>query len=106
MGGSPSRPASEEFPVEIGLVAIPIIILLVAALCLVRARPRRRRDDDYDEAVRRRLATVLGGVQKPRDAEYHNGRGLAYLEAGQPERAVEEFDRAVRLQPGLAAAYG
>jgi tetratricopeptide (TPR) repeat protein len=35
----------------------------------------------------------------------YNLRGLAYLEAGQMEKALEDFDQAIALDPRLASAY-
>ena len=35
----------------------------------------------------------------------YSNRGRAYASLGQPERAMEDFDEAIRLDPELAPAY-
>ena len=44
-----------------------------------------------------------GGPQ--RLASFHSNRGFAYNELGQRERALQDFDEAIRLHPQLAEAY-
>jgi len=40
----------------------------------------------------------------PHDPDAHNSVGAAYLSGGAPERAVQSFEEALRLQPGLKIA--
>ncbi len=35
----------------------------------------------------------------------YNNRGNTYNNLGQPERAIQDFDEAIRLDPKLATAY-
>ena len=41
----------------------------------------------------------------PRDSLPHNGLGVLYGRLGNPEKAVEEFHEAVRLEPNVAVNY-
>ena len=50
---------------------------------------------EFDEAIR----------LNPGYAEAYDGRGSAYLNLGEPERAIEDYSDAIRLNPQLAVAY-
>lgn len=54
--------------------------------------------EDYGDAIRLNLPPLYMGYA------YHN-RGIAYAEFGQYERAIEDFDWAIRLDPQYASAY-
>jgi lipoprotein NlpI len=41
----------------------------------------------------------------PKQAAAHNGRGMGYTSSGDLDRAIAEYDEAIRLDPNLAAAY-
>ena len=38
-------------------------------------------------------------------ARTYNNRGGAYFNLGQYQRALEDFDKAIRLEPGYGSAY-
>ena len=42
----------------------------------------------------------------PGHALAYANRGLSYANLGQHQRAIEDYDEAIRLDPGLAPAYG
>jgi len=39
------------------------------------------------------------------DAEAYHGRGFAYDKLGQYQRAIEDYNQAIRLQPDYTKAY-
>lgn len=45
------------------------------------------------------------GPNGPQLAVAHNNRGVAHLAKGDPERAIEDYDRALSLDPDYAVAY-
>ncbi len=52
------------------------------------------------------LPLTLSGCQSPtRTAEEHNGLGIALIDDGQYEQAIEEFNQAIELDPNCATAY-
>ena len=47
----------------------------------------------------------LEARQKRREAAIHNNRGIAYAEKGNYDRAIEDFNMAIELNPNYAYAY-
>ena len=41
----------------------------------------------------------------PDDATAYRNRGLSYSDLGQNERAIEDYDKAMKLDPNSAGAY-
>lgn len=41
----------------------------------------------------------------PNDAAFYNNRGEVYLREGKVDKAINDFNIAVKLQPELAVAY-
>ncbi|MDR0597069.1 MAG: tetratricopeptide repeat protein [Treponema sp.] len=42
---------------------------------------------------------------RPDNADSYNGRGFVYGKKGDYDRAIEDFDRAIELDPSCSAAY-
>jgi tetratricopeptide (TPR) repeat protein len=62
--------------------------------------------DHPDQSVRRCTAMIQSGRQTQQNlALIFNNRGIAYHLKGQPDRAIEDFDQAIRLNPNLSAAF-
>lgn len=53
------------------------------------------------------LGLVATGAchESPREAEAFTSAGVTYLQQGQVDRALRDFDRALALQPGLVVAW-
>ena len=62
------------------------------------------------------VASVSIAIRNPRNGKYrgkeneqyaaaYNNRGIAYRNLGQEERAIEDYDEAIRLDPEYALAY-
>ena len=90
------------------LLSLPLILVCAGP---VNAASQQDWDDckqsaDRDRTVSRLHACAAGSVRKrkqPRDA--HRNRGTAYSGMGARERALADFDEAIKLDPKFAAAY-
>ena len=65
------------------------------ATCIATTENLEKAIADYDEAIR----------LKPRDAQAHYHRGLAYYRSGDDVRAIADYDAAIHLDPAYSAAY-
>jgi tetratricopeptide (TPR) repeat protein len=52
------------------------------------------------------LAAAMVQAQPSRTAEMHYSRGNALYELGESDRAIDEFDKAIEINPRLASAWG
>src|SRR5262245_30581438 len=101
---------------------LTLLALTTAALTLVAAAGRAQQAGPPLSADERRCAgmgganaevqaaactTLLGSGRYVGDnlAIVHSNRGIAYARAGDYDRAVGEFDTAVRVNPNYARAY-
>ena len=61
---------------------------------------------DLDTKVSGCTAVIRSGQWQGKELAWaYNNRGLAYAFLGNPARAIEDYDQALRLDPGLAVAY-
>jgi tetratricopeptide (TPR) repeat protein len=66
----------------------------------------RRRDDAQPRFTKLRQWCEQGtrGVRWKEPAITFNNRGIAYSEKGQHDRAIQDYDQAIKLNPNNAAA--
>jgi tetratricopeptide (TPR) repeat protein len=85
------------------------IACLVLALCPIAALADDLDDCnslDADARIRGCSAIIDSGTETAKIvAMAHNNRGAAYRSKGDPERAIEDFNRAIALNPKHAKAY-
>ena len=61
---------------------------------------------DPDVAIPACTAMIQSGRETQQNlATAFHSRGLAYNRKGQPDRAIEDYDQAIRLNPNLAEAF-
>lgn len=61
---------------------------------------------DYSEAIRLFTLDIQSGQNTPENlAVVYNQRGLAYRRSGQPDKAIADYNRAMKLAPGDADLY-
>jgi lipoprotein NlpI len=61
---------------------------------------------DYDTALKHCNAALQSGdLSKTNTADALNGRGNVYVAKGDYGKAIQDYDQAIRLVPGLEAAY-
>ena len=76
------------------------------ALENLKAGYAARSRGDLEEGIRLyTLAIDAGGLSTRDQAVAHNNRGNAYLDKGQIDRAIQDFDQAIRLMPDYAHAF-
>ncbi len=88
------------------------IIATLAALLAPTASARAGMVDDclqvhyLDPKVSGCTAVIRSGQWQGKELAWaYNNRGLAYTYLGNPARAIEDYDQALRLDPGLVVAY-
>jgi len=88
------------------------IIATLAALLAPTASARAGMEEDcmqvhdLDTKVSGCTAVIRSGQWQGKELAWaYNNRGLAYTYLGNPARAIEDYDQALRLDPGLAVAY-
>src|SRR5689334_5631785 len=63
-------------------------------------------EDDAAGAQAVNIASLSDVVARnPNDPQAYNTRGAAYARVGRYREAIQDFDKAVQLNPNLAAAY-
>lgn len=76
------------------------------SLDLAKAARDAQGRGDLDEAIRvYGQAIAAGGLSKENLAIVYNNRGIAYWSTGQLDKAISDYDAAIRLQPDYVAAY-
>jgi len=79
-----------------------------AIACATCGVPFELRQTEAQKAIKNYEKAIHEKATRPNlmDADAYNTRGNRYLEQRQLNRAIEEFDEAVRLDPKYAVAYG
>ena len=92
-------------------------IAIVAGLTLLtpearaQSSPRWRNctgnpDVDWDQQIRSCSTLIQSGREtRPKRAVAYNNRGIAYAAKGDLDRAIADFNEAIRLDPKDATAY-
>src|SRR5947208_11269603 len=84
------------------------LILAFMLACLTHPAVAQTRDDNARACIGKNLDLVISActalldsgqeTTPQRATELHN-RGLAYMLKGLPDRAIQDFDQAIRIQP-------
>ncbi len=91
---------------------ITLFTATLAALLTLAAPARAdmvddcEQSDDLDRRISGCTALILSGQLSVRDLVIvYNRRGVAYYDLGEYRQAIEDYDQALRLDPGYAKAY-
>src|SRR5664279_1450069 len=89
------------------IVAIFLVLTFLCSCSDLNNATKLKPDDAYkpkpDDAVK--LKPDDAYKPKPDDAIAHSNMGIAYNNRGQYQRAIEEYNEAIRLKPDLAEVY-
>ena len=89
----------------------PLVSALVLALSATGAWADRYSDcsqeKDIDRQIRGCTQVIERGKQESREtrAPAYTNRGIAYEKKGEVDRAIADYNKAIKLSPKLAAAY-
>ena len=83
---------------------VVVAFLVVAGLFLVNtvAYADPQEDQKHREEVQRYTEQIK---QNPNDANAYNGRGMAYWYLKQHEKAIQDLNKAIELNPNFSAPY-
>ncbi len=91
------------------ILSLIAVVLFVSSLAAsARAGMVEDCNQERDRELRISGCTVVIGSGQWQGKELawaYNNRGLAYAYLGNPARAIEDYDQALRLDPGLVVAY-
>ena len=97
------------------IIAIFLVLTLLCSCSDVNKAAKPKPDDTIkpkldsvykpkpDDTIKPKLDSVY--KPKPDDAIAYSNRGIAYNNRGQYQRAIEEYNEAIRLKPDLAEVY-
>ncbi len=89
-------------------VFVAIVLLAAPVAAQTLEEQRLRCNDPSDPAARIPACTALiqsGDYSGENLAFVFNSRGLGYRRLNEPDRAIRDFDEAIRLSPSLAQAF-
>lgn len=96
-GGSPSRGKVQQHPGARGQGASILPDNYIRSCALAKAR-----EGDYTEAI----ALLSQLIHRyPDNAIDFNNRGLIYFESGEADKALGDYNTALKINPNLASAY-
>lgn len=88
------------------LLAIPAGLAHADSLALAKSGREAQAKGDLDGAIRLYAQAILeGGLSKQNQAVVLNNRGIAYWAKGEIDKAIADYDAALRLAPDYAEAY-
>ncbi len=88
------------------LIAVVLFVSSLAAPARAEMKEDCEQGYDLDLQIGGCTAVIRSGQWQGKDLvwAYYN-RGLAYIDLGEYRRAIEDYDEALRLDPGNASAY-
>ena len=90
----------------LSLIAVVLFVSSLAAPAPAGMEEDCVQERDWDLKIGGCTAVIDSGQYSDRNlAVAYNNRGKAYAELGDHARAIEDYDQALRLNPGLAQAY-
>jgi tetratricopeptide (TPR) repeat protein len=96
-GGSPSRGKVQHHPGARGQGSSVLSDNYIRSCALTKAR-----EGDYSEAI----ALLSQLIHRyPDNAIDFNNRGLMYFESGEADKALSDYNTALKINPNLASAY-
>ena len=88
------------------LIAVVLIVSSLAAPARAGMLEDCEQDRDPDLAISACTAVIRSGEWQGQELAWaYNNRGLAYANLGEYGRAIEDYDQALRLDPGYVLAY-